>query len=285
MSTDSSHGFDRLAEIMHTLRAPGGCPWDAQQTHESLKPYLIEEAYELLDAIDAHHDDEICDELGDVLLQVVFHAELAAERKAFGIADVVATIADKLVRRHPHVFSDVQVENSAEVTRNWNEIKHREQEQKFAHTDAHEQPSAVDGVPRGMPSLMRAHRVGRKAAVAGFDWKDPVGVHAKIQEELAEIHEAAAETFPTNNVGANEQIGREIGDLLLAVSSLARHYDLNGEQLLHDAVDRFEARFRFVEDAYRNKQESMVEASEEALAEAWNQAKKLSPQTPNKGDQ
>src|SRR5258706_8261256 len=161
--------FEELVRIMHRLRAPGGCPWDREQSHESIKPYLIEEAYEVAEAIDARDDRELCTELGDLLLQIVFHAEMASETQRFAIADVIQAISEKMVRRHPHVFADVEVSGADEVLRNWSRIKAEERQ----HSD---DSSALAGVPRAMPALLRAQRLGEKAAHAGFDWSDARGV-------------------------------------------------------------------------------------------------------------
>ena len=205
--------FAALVETMHTLRAPGGCPWDGEQTHESLEPYLVEEAYETLDAIARGDDADLCDELGDVLLQVVFHAELATERSAFTIADVADAIRRKLVRRHPHVFSDTVVTSSDEVAENWQRIKREERAEKAAL--GADQTGTLEGVPKRMPGLLRAHRLTGKAAGVGFDWKNAEGPAAKVREELAEVEAAIGE-------GSEERVAEEVGDLLFAAVNLAR---------------------------------------------------------------
>lgn len=252
--------FEKLVGIMHRLRAPGGCPWDGEQTHASIKPYLIEEAYEVLEAIDAGDDGELCGELGDLLLQVVFHAEMAAETDRFKIDDVIDAICDKMVRRHPHVFADTQVDDAAEVLRNWSKIK--QQERRDADTDA----SVLAGVPRALPALLRAHRIGEKAATAGFDWSTADGVVDKLREELAELEAAVA------GEGA-ERIEAELGDLLFAATSLARHLGIRSEDALGKATDRFEARFRNMEARLRAEGRELGETSEDEMEAAWQRAK------------
>src|SRR5579862_4106542 len=194
--------FEALVRIMHRLRAPGGCPWDREQTHDSIKPYLIEEAYEVAEAIDAHDDGELCTELGDLLLQIAFHAEMAAEQDRFSIADVIRAISDKMMRRHPHVFGDVRVGGADDVVRNWSRIKAAERESS-ADT------SALAGVPLAMPALLRAQRLGEKAGHAGFDWTDAAGVLDKLDEELGELRGAIER-------GERAEIEAELGDLLFA---------------------------------------------------------------------
>lgn len=260
--TASRNDFSSLVALMHRLRAPGGCPWDAEQDHNSLRPYLVEETYEVLDAIDSHDDAELCDELGDVLLQVVFHAELAAERGAFTINDVIAGLCTKLIRRHPHVFADTVVASSQEVVANWGRIK--ASERRAARTES---PSSVlDGVASELPSLSRAHRLGERAARVGFDWNRPTEARAKITEELAELDAA---------MGSSDRaaIAHELGDLLLATVNLARLLGLNGELLARDASARFERRFRHMEAALAAEGRRMEEASPEELDARWRRAK------------
>jgi tetrapyrrole methylase family protein/MazG family protein len=256
--------FAALVETMHTLRAPGGCPWDAEQTHESLEAYLIEEAYEALDAIARGSDADLCDELGDVLLQVIFHAEIAAERRAFTIADVSDAIRRKLVRRHPHVFSDTVVSSSAEVAENWQRIKREERAAK--NSENAETASALDGVPKGMPGLLRAHRLSSKAAAVGFDWENVDGAANKVREELAEVEAAVAE-------GADDRVADEIGDLLFAAVNLARKLGTQSEGALHGTLDRFERRFHAVEAELRANDRDVVQARAEELDALWESAK------------
>jgi MazG family protein len=246
--------FEELVRIMHRLRRPGGCPWDGEQTHASIKPYTIEEAYEVVEAIDAGDDDELRAELGDLLLQIVFHAEMASERGAFAITDVIAAISEKMVRRHPHVFGDLTVSGAEEVLRNWSRIKAGERRES-------DDRSALAGVPRAMPALLRAQRLGEKAGHAGFDWQGPDGVIDKLREAVA--------------VGAGDRAAAEaeLGDLLYAATSLARHLKVNAEDALKGAADRFTARFRHMEGALADAQREMGSASAEELEALWEAAK------------
>lgn len=251
--------FEGLVRIMHQLRRPGGCPWDGEQTHASIKPYTIEEAYEVAEAIDDGDDKELCTELGDLLLQIVFHAEMASERRAFAIGDVIQAISDKMVRRHPHVFADTQVSGADEVLRNWSKIKAEERK----HSD---DGSALAGVPRAMPALLRAQRLGEKAAHAGFDWADTAGVVAKLREELGEIESALA-------AGDRSAAAAELGDLLFAATSLARHLEVPAEDAAKGAADRFSTRFRHMEAALLARGGSLNSASAAELDALWEEAK------------
>ncbi len=252
--------FEKLVDIMHRLRAPGGCPWDGEQTHESIKPYLIEEAYEVLEAIDSQDDAELRSELGDLLLQVIFHAEMASETSRFEISDVIDSICDKMVRRHPHVFGDTAVTGSREVLENWSKIKQQERK----HTgDDH---SALAGVPKAMPALLRAHRITEKASTAGFDWSDATGVLEKLREELAELERAIASEGP-------ERVEAELGDLLFAATSLARHLEIRSEDALGKATDRFERRYRAMEAILAQDQRDMSDLSDEEKDALWERVK------------
>jgi MazG family protein len=260
MSNRSGRSFETLIATMHRLRAPGGCPWDAEQTHASLKPYVVEEAYELCEAIDAGDEAHLLEELGDVLLQVVFHAELATERGAFTIADVADALVAKLERRHPHVFGDTPAETSAEVVANWARIKAQERKERGRSS------GALAGVPRSLPALLRAHRLGEKAGAVGFDWPDPAGARAKIDEELRELDEAMA----AGDAGAT---AAELGDVLFAASSHARLLRMNGETALQSALDRFQQRFEAVEAEFAARGRSMSDAPLDELQHAWERAK------------
>jgi tetrapyrrole methylase family protein/MazG family protein len=255
--------FARLLEVMHQLRAPGGCPWDREQTHQTLRPYLIEEAYEVLEAIEQGDDSELCEELGDLLLQVVFHAELAQERGAFDYNAVARGLTEKLVRRHPHVFADVEANDVEAVARNWSQIKSAERIAK-AEKKGLGAPSAIDGIPRAMPALLRAHRIGEKAGKVGVDWRSAADVPAKIHEELAEVTEART----------HEERGRELGDLLLAVASYCRLNGHDPETSLHGAIDRFDARFRSMESEAATSDRPLSEQTRSELDEAWTRAKR-----------
>ena len=255
--------FEELVRIMHRLRSPGGCPWDGEQTHDSIKPYLIEEAYEVVEAIDARDDRELRGELGDLLLQIVFHAEMAAEQQRFTIADVIAAISSKMVRRHPHVFGDTAVSGADEVVRNWSRIK---ADERRTAADA----SALAGVPRAMPALLRAQRLSEKAAHAGFDWTDARGVLDKLREELDEL------TAATDS-GDRAAAEAELGDLLYAATSLARHLRLSAEDALTRAADRFSRRFRHMEEALAKQARDIRSARPEELDALWEDAKRHDP--------
>jgi tetrapyrrole methylase family protein/MazG family protein/ATP diphosphatase len=252
--------FEELVRIMHRLRAPGGCPWDREQSHASIKPYTIEEAYEVVEAIDAGDDAELCAELGDLLLQIVFHAEMASERRAFTIGDVLAAISEKMVRRHPHVFAGAQVGSADEVLRNWSRIKADERRTS-------EDASALAGVPRAMPALLRAQRLGEKAGHAGFDWRTPAGVLDKLREELGELETALAS-------GDRDAAAAELGDLLYAATSLARHLGVVAEDALQRAADRFTARFRHMEAALAAQQREVHGTAAADLEMLWQAAKR-----------
>jgi tetrapyrrole methylase family protein/MazG family protein len=254
--------FAALVEVMHRLRAPGGCPWDGEQTHDSLKPYLIEEAYEVLEALDAGDDEEFCSELGDLLLQVLFHAEIAQETNRFSIADVTRAITEKMIRRHPHVFSDTKVSTSAEVLDNWSKIKAEERRHKNA-----EDRSALAGVPRAMPGLLRAQRLGEKAGSVGFDWDSVDGVVAKMREELEELEEALRR-------GDLDAAATELGDLLFAGTSLARHIDRSAEDALTGAIERFVRRFRFIEEELSRHGRDIRQVPMNELEALWQAAKR-----------
>lgn len=262
------HGFGRLAAIMDRLRDPGGCPWDAAQTLESLKPYLIEEAYEVLDVmgrpagpggLSQPEAREHCEELGDLLLQVVFQARLRREQGAFGIDDVIDAICDKLVRRHPHVFGDAKATTPEEALANWERRKEAEKGRKPG--------GSLAGVPRTLPALLRAQRTSEKAAALGFDWPDHHGVADKVREELDEALEAAE---------AGDRIGaaREIGDLLFAVVNLARRLEVDAEESLRQGADRFVARFRAMEEILAERGAGAAsDADMDTLNAAWEEAK------------
>ena len=254
------NALEKLVDIMARLRAPGGCPWDREQTPASLRPYLLEETYEVLEAIEHGSAAERCDELGDLLLQVVFQAEIASEAGEFTIAEVARAITDKLVRRHPHVFGNVAVRDAGEVMRNWHEIKAAER--RAAGTDT----SLLAGVPQALPALARAQKIGQKAARAGFDWPDVQGVFAKVREEQAELEEAVAH-------GDLEAARRELGDALLTLVSVARHLDVPAEMALRDATERFEARFQHCEAAARDQGVALAAMTDAERDRLWTAAK------------
>ncbi|HEX8952680.1 MAG TPA: nucleoside triphosphate pyrophosphohydrolase, partial [Polyangia bacterium] len=226
--------FPELIEIMQKLLAPDGCPWDREQTLQTLEPFLIEEAYEVLEAIDSDDAREHCEELGDLLFQIVFQAELRAREGKFGIEDVVRAIATKMIRRHPHVFGDLKVKDADEVLANWGKLKAAEHQEKGI------QRRALEGVPVNLPALLRAQRLGEKAAAVGFDWPDIKGVREKVDEELREIDEAVAG-------GDRAEIEHELGDALFALANLGRKLGLPPEEALRGTIARFIRRFEYVE--------------------------------------
>jgi tetrapyrrole methylase family protein/MazG family protein len=255
----AGEAFAELVRIMERLRGPGGCPWDREQTRESIKPYLIEEAYEVAEAIEDNNIDDLRAELGDLLLQVVFHAEMAREEGLFAITDVIRGITDKLIRRHPHVFGDTEVSGSAEVLRNWARIKADERKDR-------EDRSTVSGVPRALPALLRAHRLSEKASRVGFDWEQPSEVLEKVQEELSELQAAVA-------LGDRSEAEAELGDLLFALTSLGRHLNIQAEDALQRANDRFIRRFRYVEERLAEREQDVHETSVQEMNRLWEEAK------------
>src|SRR5574342_102886 len=232
--TRAALAIEKLLGIMARLRGPDGCPWDREQTLKTLRPYLLEETYEVLEAIDGGDPREHCEELGDLLLQIVFQAQLASEEGRFDFADVAEAISSKLVSRHPHVFGDATVKDAEGVLRQWVALKKKEKEARGGGQ------SVLEGVPREMPALARAERLTEKASRIGFDWPDPAGARAKIDEELGELDEAI-------RGGDRQRIEAELGDVLFAAANLARKLSLPPEEALRNAVGRFVARFELVE--------------------------------------
>lgn len=250
--------FEQLITIMRKLRAPGGCPWDAEQTHESLTRYLLEETYEVMEAIDEKSPQHLKEELGDLLLQPVFHAAIAEESGHFTIDDVIGTLCDKLIRRHPHVFGDLEIKDSNAQIENWEKIKKLEK--------GDERPSALSGVPDHLPALMKAHKIGEKASRVGFDWDHADQVFAKVMEELHEFEEAWAGGDPT-------RMEDELGDLLFAIANLGRFLSLNPEEALRKTITRFQKRFSFVEAELFSQGVAMQNASLDKMEELWEKAK------------
>lgn len=257
----SGSALDRLSELLAVvarLRAPGGCPWDREQTRESMAPHLLEECYEALDAIEHADDDGQKEELGDVLMNVLMIAQIASEDGAFDTAGVAAGITDKLVRRHPHVFGNAEAGDADEVLAQWEAIKRREKPEDEGPR------SVLAGVPRALPALLQGLRVGEKAARVGFDWPDASGPRAKVDEELAELDEALAGGDPA-------QITDELGDVLFALVSVARHAGVHPEMALRQTLDKFRQRFAAIEDAFGDALESTPLA---AMEEVWVRAKR-----------
>jgi tetrapyrrole methylase family protein/MazG family protein len=255
--------LDPLVELMDTLRGDQGCPWDRQQTHVSLKKYLLEEAYEVVAAIESGEMHNLCEELGDLLLQVVFHAKLASEGRYFDMNDIIRGITGKMVRRHPHVFGEVKADTPAQVKVNWDLIKATEKEQAGIKIEA----GSLMDIPLAMPALMRAEKVQRAAAKVGFDWPDPGGALDKVAEELQEVQEAVR--------GEDRQkIKEEIGDLIFGIVNIARLLRVNAEEALDQAVKKFARRFRYMEALAGQKQQEMETMTLDELDLWWAEAKK-----------
>ncbi len=260
--------FERLVEIMRRLRAPGGCPWDREQTFDSIKPFLLEETYEVIDAIDRRDWEELRGELGDLLLQPVFFAQMAEDAGYFSIADAVDAIIRKLIRRHPHVFGDEQASTEADVRKLWSEIKAGE---KAGGKNDSGDPGLLDSVPRILPALVEAQQISSRAAQAGFDWPDIDGVLAKLDEERAEL--AAAQ-----NASEREH---EIGDLLFVLVNLARFSAVDPEQALRRSNARFRERFGFIERSLAAQGKTPAQSSLDEMEALWRQAKlPRAPETP-----
>jgi len=258
---DAAREVVRLLALMARLRAPGGCPWDRKQTHESLRPYLLEETHEVLEAIDLGDDDDLKEELGDLLLQVVFHAELAREDGRWSMGEVAAGITDKLHFRHPHVFGGDDAPDAEAALSRWEQ---RKAEEKAAKGKARK--SVLEGVPKAAPALMRAERLTDKASSVGFDWPDRDGVRAKVEEELGELDEAIAE-------GDRAAIEHELGDLLFSVVNLARWLKVHPEDALRGTIERFTRRFGHVEQTLAEGGQSPGDVDLERLDALWEDAK------------
>jgi MazG family protein len=273
--------FERLVTIMRALRAPDGCPWDREQTLESLRPYVLEETHEVLEAIEHGGPDDLCEELGDFLFEAVFLAQISDEAGHFDIGDALDAVCDKLVRRHPHVFAredagapgDGPPRTGAEVLERWDELKARERA-LAGRPPKPKDDGALGGVPKGLPALLRAHTIGKKAANVGFDWPDAGGVLDKLDEEVAEIREAVtARDAATANDDAQAKVEEEIGDLLFAVANLSRKLGVEPEAALRRATGKFTRRFRAVEQAFEARGESLDGQTLDALEAEWQRVK------------
>ncbi len=254
-----AYKIEDLRRIMELLRSDNGCPWDREQNHKSIRANLLEEAYEAVDAIDRANDTDLCEELGDVLLQVVFHARMAEEEGSFTLDDVADGICKKLILRHPHVFGEVKVSDSTEVLDNWDRIKRVEKKQETAL-------STLDSVPKAFPALMRAQKVGKRAAKAGFDWDAVDGAFDKITEETDELRAAISS-------GKREDMAEELGDLLFSIVNVARFLKLDAEDALQSATNKFIDRFGRVERLAASRGLDMETAGIDALDDLWNEVK------------
>lgn len=268
LAEQNGQTFPRLVELMQRLLAPDGCPWDRKQSFATLRKYVLEEAAEVVDAIDSGDRKEVRAELGDLLLQIVFQAELGRAEQAFGPDDVVAGICEKLVRRHPHVFGDASVDDADEVLRNWEAIKAQERAES-----GKAKSGMLSGVPRSLPALVRAQRIGEKVSRVGFDWPNAQGSRAKVTEELGELDEAITQ-------GNADAIEAEFGDVLFALVNLARHVHVDAESALRRTIDKFGSRFEHVETRVREEHGGFPDTSKghaplslEVLDGYWEQAK------------
>ncbi|MBI2338811.1 MAG: nucleoside triphosphate pyrophosphohydrolase [Deltaproteobacteria bacterium] len=252
--------FEQLVDIMAILRSPGGCPWDHQQTHQSIAPQLIEECYEVLDAIENKNDPHLCEELGDLLLHVLFHAQIGRDEKSFDIDDVVNEISAKLIRRHPHVFGGIKVSGAEEVVSNWDKIKANEAKK-------HKGDSYLDPVPKSLPALFQAFKLSKKASKIGFDWNKTDEVLQKIDEEIGELKKAVKSKNRNN-------LEHEVGDLFFALANLCRFIKIQPEEVLQKANNRFRARFSAMEKQIRLKKKKMEQLTAKEWDALWNDAKK-----------
>ncbi len=259
---EAAQSLQRLLAIMARLRAPDGCPWDAEQTPESLKPYLLEECYETLEAIDSGDPKKVCEELGDLLLQIVFQTRIFEERSAFTMTEVINGIADKLERRHPHVFGNSECPTPAAVSEQWEAIKKQEKgtEQKTE--------TILGSLPAAMPALMHARKLTERASRAGFDWPKVDGALAKVREEMTELEQALQE-------GDQQATADELGDLLFATANLGRHLNIDAEDALRKTVGRFIFRFTHIENSLSQDGRTLQQATLEELENLWREAKTL----------
>jgi len=275
--------FERLVELQARLRAPNGCPWDIEQTHLTLRTYLIEEAYEVLEALESGDDAKFAEELGDLLLQVVFHAQIASEEKRFTAADVVREIHQKMVRRHPHVFGEKRAKDAKEVLKNWEQIKAEERRAKepgkgtgLSVETAKAPDSLMDGIPHTLPAVMQGFQLTRRASRIGFDWDNVEGVVEKLQEELAELGKA-------HTSQSHQQVEEELGDVLFAAVNLSRFLKVDPEIALKRANAKFTTRFREMERLARASGRSLSAVPREEMESFWNQAKESEQQNAARG--
>ncbi|HJY88157.1 MAG TPA: nucleoside triphosphate pyrophosphohydrolase, partial [Candidatus Acidoferrales bacterium] len=259
--------FEKLVALQARLRSPRGCPWDREQTHQSLATYLLEETYEVLEALDSRDATHLAGELGDLLLQIVFHAQLAAEAGRFDIRDVIECIHAKMVRRHPHVFGRVRAKNATHVLRNWEQIKSDERREQQEAPEGHAAGvSLLDGIPRTLPALLEAYQLTRRAARVGFDWEEIEGLLEKLKEETAELRETLGESNP-------RRIEEEVGDLLFVAANVARFLAVDPEVALKRANRKFMERFEQMEKQAAREGRSLADSSKEELETLWEASK------------
>ena len=265
--------FDDLIKLMEKLRSPDGCPWDREQTYATLAPMLLEEAYEAFEAVEEARDGrpaELRDELGDLLFQIVFYAQVARERGDFSISDVTNAIHTKMVRRHPHVFADTQANDSATVLRNWEVMK---AEERRAAGKSERDESLLDGVSSKAPALMEAHQLSTKAARVGFDWKRIEDIFAKLEEEIEELRDAIANHASSNSEADHTRVREEIGDLLFAATNIARHLHVEPEAALKLTNRKFRRRFGYIEETLRTRQQAFDSITLDEMEALWQEAK------------
>src|SRR3989475_5067405 len=261
--------FDKLVEIMSTLRGPNGCPWDKQQDFNSLKPMMVEEVYEVLEAIENNDFDGLSEELGDVLLHVVFHAHLGKEAGQFDINTVIQKISDKLIRRHPHVFGSGSASTPEEVVKNWEAIKAQEKAEKLKKRTL-EQRSLLEGIPSKLPAIHEAHQISSRAARVGFDWPDVDGIFDKLQEEVRELKEVIA---TGNEESRRERLEDEIGDMLFVIVNIARYLKIDSESALKRANRKFKSRFQYMEGELAKQGKTLEQTPLEEMEALWQKAK------------
>ena len=254
----SKRSFEDLVSLMTTLRGPNGCPWDRKQSLETLKPFIIEESYEVVDAIDRNDRNALAEELGDFLLQAVFVAEIAREEGSFDVYDAITLLHDKLVRRHPHVFGDVEAKDAEQVLVNWEKLKNEERKA--------ENKSVLAGVPQSLPALLKASRLTEKAARVGFDWRRTEDVFEKLDEEMAEVREAVGS-------GDTSRVHDEIGDLLFTIANIARKLEINPEEALQSTNRKFMRRFEIMEQTVRESGRNLDQLTLEQMDALWDDAK------------
>ncbi|HEX2959674.1 MAG TPA: nucleoside triphosphate pyrophosphohydrolase [Chitinispirillaceae bacterium] len=256
-----SDSIDRLVEIVAQLRSPQGCPWDKEQTHKSLLSGFLDEMYEYFEAVDENDTVKMKEELGDLLLQIVFHAQLGSESKRFSLDDVAADISEKLIRRHPHVFGDAKVSSSREVLHNWEAIKKSEKGKEH-------RKSLVDDIPEALPALFRAEKVQRRVAKVGFDWKDVRPALDKVEEEFGEFREAVLS-------GDSTHAHEELGDIIFALVNVARHHSISAEDAVRQTTKKFERRFRYIESKVEESGRTIYQATFDEMDRLWEESKKV----------
>jgi MazG family protein len=277
--------FEDFVQIMARLRGEGGCPWDREQTYDTLKNYLIEETYEAVEAIEEKDYPGLCEELGDVLLEVVFLAQIAREEDRFTIDDVIDAVRNKMVRRHPHVFGDKQVADSREVLKNWEEMKQAERaERQSAEAEKAQPPSILDGVTRRIPAVLEASQLSQRAARVGFDWSRAEEILEKLNEELEELQEAMkGSPHPeSREVGEPRVLSRiedEIGDIIFVAVNLARHFKIDPESALKKTNQKFRDRFRYIENKLARGNKSFEQTNLQEMESYWQEAKRGEPNT------